>query len=304
MADDGVTYLWPRLSNTFDKNACKFDKPDFLPCPKGTAPCSSKPGVCWDPERKIMATTISPYDFDIYKKPMFMTLLQPQYFTYNENTNNHIYYDYTLFSNKKLLDEINKKLQRWVPDNQINNPKIASQTKVYEQFKSAAAIIMKYLDVGESHNVFILSLPNEISWKLQRGAKTAVDGYFNINGQSSKGITSITIDEAYDINDNSIRQITVKLEARGDTIHQVSPIPDSRRDYSYSFNKYKNFKTTSNNSNFTVTKINNTTADCVLKNVDNSVSLEAKYTFDTYSKVDMGFCKRWLYSYVEKTRWL
>ena len=29
-----------------------------------------------------------------------MTLLQPQYFTYNENTNNHIYYDYTLFSTK------------------------------------------------------------------------------------------------------------------------------------------------------------------------------------------------------------
>ena len=59
------------------------------------------------------------------------------------------------------------------------------------------------LDVGESHNVFILSLPNEISWKLQRGP--AVDGYFNINGQSTKEL--FTIDEAYDINDNSIRQI-------------------------------------------------------------------------------------------------
>ena len=287
LADDGVTYLWPRLSNTFDKNACKFDKPDFLPCPKGTAPCPSKPGVCWDPERKIMATTISPYDFDIYKKPMFMTLLQGQYFTYNENTNNHIYYDYTLFSDKKLFSEIMKKLQRWNIDNQINNPKIAPQNKVYEQFKSAAAIIMKYLDVGESHEIFIFSLPNEISWELQKNAKTAVAGYFNINGKPNKGFTSIDIHDAYDINYN---KVAVKLEVRGDTIHQVSPSPDGRRDYSYYFPYHTYHSSSSTYGNFTVTKINNTTADCVLKTLDNSVSLEAKYTFDTpIPKVDMGF---------------
>ena len=46
-----------------------------------------------------------------------------------------------LYFQQKLLAETKKKLQRWVPDNQINNPKIASQTKVYEQFKSAQLLL-------------------------------------------------------------------------------------------------------------------------------------------------------------------
>ena len=279
LADDGVTYLWPRLYNTFDKNACKFDKPDFLPCPKGTAPCSSKPGVCWDPERKIMATTISPYDLDINKKPLIMILLQPQYFTYNENTNNHFYYDYNYFH--KNTYNIIPKLQRWKPDDQFSNPKKAPQNKVYEQFKSAAAIIMKYLDIGESHKIFYVTQYNKISWKLQPNQKTAIAGYFNINGQPSQKTRSFYIRDAFDIKNK--KSTYVKLKFRGDTTHQIHPIPDSRRDYEYYFID-RNF------GDFIVTKINNTTANCVLKSMDNSVSLEAKYTFDTpIPKVDMGF---------------
>ena len=278
LADDGVTYLWPRLSNTFDKNACKFDKPSFPACPKGTAPCPSQPGLCWDPQRKIMATTESPNGgLDINSKPSWIALVKGDRYSYDETTNPFV------FNNKPEIPM--DTLQLWVADEQFSNPNKAPNNKVYLQFKAAAAQMMKFLNNNQSGVMKIYSQPNRISWSLQPNQRTAISGYFNINGSSSRPMSSITINDAFDNNGNRVK---VQLEARGDTIHQVSPQPESRRNYYYEFNQIGNIKPTSNNGTFTITKINDNEAIGEIKTLE--FSKQVKYQFETpIPLMDFGF---------------
>lgn len=270
LADDGVTYLWPRSFNTFDKNACKFDKPSFPACPKGTAPCPSQPGLCWDPQRKIMATTESPNGgLDINSKPAWMVLVKGDKFAYDEAN------DPFVSINKPNIPT--DTLQTWSPDDQFKNIEKTSNNKVYLQFKAAAAQMMKFLNNNQSGVMKVVSKPNTISWKLQPNLKSAISGYFNLNGRSSRPMSSITLNDAY-VNG---RQIKIQLEARGDTIHQVLPQPEARRDYLYEY-------ASSNGATFTVTKINDTEAIAEFKHP--LKTMQVKYKFDKpIPLMDFGF---------------
>lgn len=269
LADDGVTYLWPR-SFSFHKESCKIDKPSFPACPKGTAPCPSQLGLCWDPQRKIMATTESPNGgLDINSKPAWMVLVKGDKFAYDEANNPFV------SINKPNIPT--DTLQTWYPDNQF---KIIDKkhNKVYLQFKAAAAQMMKFLNNNQSGVMKVVSKPNTISWKLQPNQRTAIAGYFNLNGRSSYPMSSITLNTAY-VNG---RQIKIQLEVRGDTIHQVLPQPEARRDYFYEYGS-------SNGATFTVTKINDSEAIGEFKHPI-STTMQVKYKFDKpIPLIDFGF---------------
>lgn len=149
LSDDGVTYLWFRQGG-FDVNGCKMGKPTMPPCPGGTAPCPTKPGVCWEPSRKIMITTKAPNAKYVWEnKPIYMALVVGDKFNYNE--------DDDPFVSKNRPNLPSNILQKWYADDQFKNPNYAPQNKIYFQFKAAAAQMMNYIDKNQSTRLTVVS---------------------------------------------------------------------------------------------------------------------------------------------------
>lgn len=169
LAQDGQTYLWFRSSGPGEFG--QRIAPTMPACPDGTLPCKKHNGHCYDPDKRMMVTTIDPNRNNSKPEPKYMELVNGGYFNGKPNI---------LYQDKQYSQwEWWNRLQQWWPDGQFQNPNYAPHNKIYLQFKAVAAELMTHLKKnGDSISVTVLarSAPNGGTFTVTRNSDTQATG--------------------------------------------------------------------------------------------------------------------------------
>ena len=187
---DGVTNLWPRISDQYDSTCGAM--PNVPPCPKGTAQCpSGKAGYCWYPAVNAMVTTFQESSNDVNTiLPTYMFLVQSSVF------------NGTPYLSNSPTNINNLPLQTYYYDIQTTNPSYNLPNKIYEQFKNATQIVASYLKNNQSSKLTVISGGNNSNNSsiiiTRTGNNTASISIIYSNGETF-GNVNYTYDRSFPI---------------------------------------------------------------------------------------------------------
>jgi hypothetical protein len=227
LSADGVTYVWFRQGG-FDSSC--GTKPTMPPCPKGTAPCHSRPGYCYDPTGDMMLTTENPSGASSSASstpPTHMALVAGSVFNYDEINNAYV------STNPNFSSVPFKNLQYWSPDKQFTASLPSNPNKIYEQFKAAAAQLMPHLKQGETKKLVVVTKGNMVSWNTQGSGSAAVAGGIGINSGWTFG-KNVAISNLYDDNGTYLPKLQINFN-NVDTMIMSVPKPANKNNYKILF---------------------------------------------------------------------